>query len=604
MKALLVDYGGESGAKDAALCVCRAYAKILELAGWHTSITQAPTLRAKADLVVLIPRLQIGGEVSDSSRRAVWNYLAESAKTPYCVVLPPDNPKHASQPVREATLLASLDVTTPEDSTPLPGLAVFMMRDFVVEVLSGQLIDRLHRGHLNSWVQSVAQHTGNQIAAVEFLANLTQVASRCDAGIWLSDHGVGSKPFQANSIDIFRGWCNALKEMRGETPTEEHIKVAVLDDQPVLLQDLLLPNWLWKYSRIKFEFKEARQLQACVDTCSRIKNRNQNQADVFLLDMDWRHAEDNDKKVCFTFDEALIKNAGTDFLAELGTGRGGNLFSLGKYLLELIVRYNEQYRHGTFHEVAEVLDDNYTDVNKRAEVLANWRKEYITANNQGVVVYHYLKAFDEKLPTVVFTAAHEDNVKLRQTAGHNTEFLSKAALMKRPDRLLTALRTVYNGRLRNSLDYLLAAKLCRTLLAWREDNVSNVKVDDDKMVAKTKTRVMAMLEFKVNKTVENYPGRNFELSQPAGSMCAERSAIAAAMAANPTLGKADKKTLYDEFKRIAVMGDPENKKRKNPCPSCGVCSEWIEKLTKMDTIMFSRCLKHFCFYPKNDRISY
>eukprot|EP00922_Rhytidocystis_sp_ex-Travisia-forbesii_P046445 GHVS01069230.1.p1 GENE.GHVS01069230.1~~GHVS01069230.1.p1 ORF type:complete len:444 (-),score=145.35 GHVS01069230.1:328-1659(-) len=65
-----------------------------------------------------------------------------------------------------------------------------------------------------------------------------------------------------------------------------------------------------------------------------------------------------------------------------------------------------------------------------------------------------------------------------------------------------------------------------------------------------------------------FRGINTEVSLPAGSLCAERVAIASAVSSHPSLQRQD-------FVLLAAV-DPQN--RQNPIRPCGVCQETINKI--------------------------
>ena len=69
-------------------------------------------------------------------------------------------------------------------------------------------------------------------------------------------------------------------------------------------------------------------------------------------------------------------------------------------------------------------------------------------------------------------------------------------------------------------------------------------------------------------------GMNVEVSMPTGTLCAERNAIGTALSMYP-------QALREDFRAVAVLSlsdaAPEN---LNPLPPCGVCSEWLEKITE------------------------
>jgi len=74
-------------------------------------------------------------------------------------------------------------------------------------------------------------------------------------------------------------------------------------------------------------------------------------------------------------------------------------------------------------------------------------------------------------------------------------------------------------------------------------------------------------------SLQIFSGVNFELSQPAGSRCAEQIALGAALARfGDSLHPSD-------VRRIAVIaGTNVPKPAENPLPPCGVCCEMIHKL--------------------------
>lgn len=568
----------------------RAMAKIFEIAGWRASSFVAG-YSAPADLLVLIGRRPKAEDDREKTRKSLWKYLVAHPRARVCAVLM--EPVHKA--VQDASLVAILDVTPvqggADSATGLEALpSVFIWHQFVKTILSGGLFSERH-GQLKAWIDRVQKVTNRK--ADEFLANLAGIAADVEVGCWLSDHGVeGSRLFQRHGIEIFRAWCMSLEEMK-RTSSKKVLRVSVLDDQQREMEKRILPEWLWKHSEFRFLRHSSAELKKTIDSCTDIQARAKQdvqQAEIFLVDLDWRHAEDE-----------FFKPVSVALPVAVPT-----MNAKGMYLLELIRRYNEQFRIEGFQRVAEALDPSaQLKDEERKDILIAWERKYVNQNNEGVVVYHYLKAFDERLPTVVFTAANEHNVKLRQTAGPNTEFVSKSSLMEDPRRLLLALREVYSGRTRTTEAYRRAAVLCKDLIALHTKKLGTLRIDDDNLLKKPGTRVVALLELLIANKQRKFFGRNFELSRPAGSMCAERSAISGAFAAYPSLGNANSKgAMRAAFRRIAVLGDPANTKRKNPCPSCGVCSEWIGKLTEMDTVMFSSCRSHFCYYPRNDRISY
>ncbi|MEI6972483.1 MAG: hypothetical protein WCL44_13325, partial [bacterium] len=345
MKALLVDYGGKSGAKDAALCVCRAYGRILRLADVKVSIVQLPRISDGADLVIIVPRQQTGVSVPPECREALWRYLIRHSSTPYCVALPTTTSGRIALAVREASLLAMLDVTPPTNPPPVVHPRILTSQEIVEQALIHRLDGVKQRGCLNQWVKEVSESADKPEDRVAFLSGLTEVAAACEGGRWLSDHGVkGSRIFQRSGIATFRSWCDSLKAMKADRANTP-LSVAVLDDQPDVLESFLLPTWLWKHSGVKFIFTPVSALQTTIDSCTTITGRLDAMADVFLLDMDWRHAGqgDNDRFFKTDGDRAPKESLTLDSLS-----------NLGKYLLDLIVRYNEQYRNAAFHEVAAV----------------------------------------------------------------------------------------------------------------------------------------------------------------------------------------------------------------------------------------------------------
>ncbi|EZG44714.1 hypothetical protein GNI_144500 [Gregarina niphandrodes] len=79
--------------------------------------------------------------------------------------------------------------------------------------------------------------------------------------------------------------------------------------------------------------------------------------------------------------------------------------------------------------------------------------------------------------------------------------------------------------------------------------------------------VLAVLLLRIHGKLQTVRGINSELSLPSGSVCAERAAIAAALAQHLSIARSD-------FVSIAVLA-PNN---ANPIKPCGVCSEWIKKI--------------------------
>eukprot|EP00922_Rhytidocystis_sp_ex-Travisia-forbesii_P046440 GHVS01069224.1.p1 GENE.GHVS01069224.1~~GHVS01069224.1.p1 ORF type:complete len:357 (-),score=35.29 GHVS01069224.1:373-1443(-) len=70
-----------------------------------------------------------------------------------------------------------------------------------------------------------------------------------------------------------------------------------------------------------------------------------------------------------------------------------------------------------------------------------------------------------------------------------------------------------------------------------------------------------------------FRGINTEVSLPAGSLCAERVAIASAVSSQPSIRRQD-------FVMLAVV-DPQN--QKNPIKPCGVCQETITKIHEVSS---------------------
>jgi hypothetical protein len=70
-----------------------------------------------------------------------------------------------------------------------------------------------------------------------------------------------------------------------------------------------------------------------------------------------------------------------------------------------------------------------------------------------------------------------------------------------------------------------------------------------------------------------FHGMNLEVSLPTGSLCSERAAIGAAVAARPGLKRSD-------FLCIAVFAPPFlSSQGRNPIDPCGACREWLEKIS-------------------------
>ena len=623
-----------------------------ELFGWKNCAIHGSGERLLENPPALI-LLGLGNDeqLRKNDRLMLWQFIITHKVKDICAV----EFGPLSKTARDARLIARLAVS-PEKAPKEEPTPTVLRSDVFLKKLAEDSSPWIMESanYLQTWVTEVSESIKADPDAdpSEFLANLAGLAVDAEVGCEVAAHGdkfrngEKCKEFKRPSMEVFRAWCDALKCMRnGERCLSDDgrspIRVAVLDDRRDFLDKLLLPDWLWRHSEFSFDRKTPSEFQDTIDACTEIgssESESLPRPDIFLLDMDWRHA-----------DQGMQPAANKSL-------NGEPLTSMQSYLLDLALRYNDQIRFEDLQKVAKAwsfkegyesnqekmgalnnaisaataipsirvflseqpnvhylqkkLQDGQEGYKHSIEYLTKWLNEYSKeGHNEGVVVYHYLKAFDEFLPTVVFTADHEDNIKLRQTAGPNSDFISKYALMENPSRLLASLRTVFSKRQRKNSDYREAAKRCRALLEWQKSyykpDSDAVSVEKDLLVKKTKTRVMSLVKVVVAGESKIYFGRNFELSQPTGSMCAERSAIAAAIAGHPKLGgKTDEKNFLEEFKLVVILGDPANNKRKNPCPSCGVCSEWIGKLTKMDTVMFSSCIEHFCYYPRNDRISY
>lgn len=69
----------------------------------------------------------------------------------------------------------------------------------------------------------------------------------------------------------------------------------------------------------------------------------------------------------------------------------------------------------------------------------------------------------------------------------------------------------------------------------------------------------------ISKRDEYVTGQNIGISKVTGSLCAERSAVAAAISKFPDLE-------FNEIDNLFVLGD------KNPLLPCGVCCEWLYKI--------------------------
>ena len=78
----------------------------------------------------------------------------------------------------------------------------------------------------------------------------------------------------------------------------------------------------------------------------------------------------------------------------------------------------------------------------------------------------------------------------------------------------------------------------------------------------------AIVVVQTKRGLDYVPGVNVEVSLPTGSLCAERSAIASAVAKYPYIEHKD----FIEFYVKQIY--PENKKAE----PCGVCKEWISKI--------------------------
>lgn len=76
-----------------------------------------------------------------------------------------------------------------------------------------------------------------------------------------------------------------------------------------------------------------------------------------------------------------------------------------------------------------------------------------------------------------------------------------------------------------------------------------------------------------------YYGINTEVSLSTGSLCAERSAIGAALAEQPDLPRRD-------FVCVAVLavtlGDEKASSSRNPIDPCGACREWLLKIANVN----------------------
>lgn len=73
-----------------------------------------------------------------------------------------------------------------------------------------------------------------------------------------------------------------------------------------------------------------------------------------------------------------------------------------------------------------------------------------------------------------------------------------------------------------------------------------------------------------------FHGMNLEVSLPTGSLCSERAAIGAALAARPGLKRSD-------FLCIAVFAPPFlTSLGRNPIDPCGACREWLEKIAAVN----------------------
>lgn len=575
-----------------------AMEKVMRLFGWeNVGIHQVPDLTDGTTPALVVFGVGKDEESRKMNREALWKVIVDHAIRDVCCV----DFGVSSKAANDAAFVARLSATSPDAEGEGSAKGILPLPAFIDAVAMQKITLLRHQvNHLPERVEDVAKLIAHH--AAEYLSNLSGLAVDAQDGCDIANHGDKFDKFIcSSSMAVFRMWHETLKSMKSEEripglSDDNQIRVAVLDDQQSYVRHLLLPRWFWKHSEFFFDVKDSNSFEETIDGCTSISTRAEEhgQSDMILIDMDWRHLGN---------DWARTQGERSHPLSDKVLS---SLEGLPKYLLELVLRYNEQMRLG---RLVSVSSDVYNEDRKNIPRADHSILEYASTgkHNEGVIVYHYLKAFDEAFPVIVFTADHKSRIKMRETAGPNSEFVSKYELMEDPSNMLDRLRAVYRAR-RNPAVYKRAAGAAASLLAWHRGNFSSLPPTDDQLVRKTHTRVVALLDMK---TSEDPPfrlfGRNFELSQPTGAMCAERSAIAAALAAHPDLGRGDKKSLFERFELIAVLGDPENKSRQNPCPPCGVCSEWIDKLQEsgaMSIVMFSRCLNHFCFYPRNDRISY
>jgi cytidine deaminase len=101
--------------------------------------------------------------------------------------------------------------------------------------------------------------------------------------------------------------------------------------------------------------------------------------------------------------------------------------------------------------------------------------------------------------------------------------------------------------------------------------------DTSRWHRKTGKAVGAALGVKTPDGINIFTGVNFELSQPAGSRCAEQVAIGSALA------RYGDRLNYNQVRMIAVAaGQRVPEPISNPLPPCGVCCEMIHKLNQED----------------------
>ncbi|MDA3872495.1 MAG: hypothetical protein PF795_00850 [Kiritimatiellae bacterium] len=451
----------------------------------------------------------------------------------------------------------------------------------------------------------------------EFAEELSQLAVDCESGVGieLSAH----HPFQKDASVLFQSWEKAFNEIQeaDENDPPEALDVVLIDDDlSASIEKRLLPGWFqgaYK-NKVEFELTGPDKLDDFFNGLAKVDMDSARQRpDVIVLDLDLRKWEENEP----TKRAEKLLDLLERFRAEVRIPDA--------VLIELLHSYyraKDKYLEADRTPGSDSVKKKSVCEAAKKRAIDHLKEQYCGVgcaedseqgvpdrrkHNEGIILYHYLRAIDETLPVIILTGMSEDRFKLRHSSGPNTVLLSKQEVLENPLCLwksIQGLRTSTDKA--NTRESWARFRELAQELKKKADAVS-FEPWEDNLVEDSETRVFALLQARINGKDQKYFARNFEASGVTGSLCAERSAIASCIAKNWEMGKhrprkqkpgRSKRTALEHLKMLVILGDNNNQKRANPCQACGVCSEWISKCDELKVVMFSSCREYFCFRRK------